>query len=770
MKKLPLIAFLAVFTSFLSEEVVAENFFRQSSDALKNASFSTKNGELTINFESNSISFQKENFEQKLKLNFLNANSDASIQGLQESSESFSKLTYSEIYQGTDLLYYFTETQKLKYDFVIKPGYEPDQILLNYEGATSLNLSKNGDLIVASAIGKIIEQKPFTFQFVDGKKVEVESNFKILNHNTFSFKIGKFDQTKKLYIDPTLEFSTYIGGVDDERGFGVKADQSGEPYVIAKTQSSNYPTTTGVVGTAISGAADVCVSKLTSDGSALMFSTFLGGTLNDDGYGIKLGKNGAIWLTGYTTSSDFPISANAFDSIFNGSQDVFLTKLDSTCSNLIFSTFLGGSGSEFAKSIEVDSEDNVFLTGVTSSQNFPVTSGVYDGNLDGGFDVFLSKIDTTIIFSTYLGGAVIERGNGIAYHESDDEIYLTGETASSDFPISGTAIGAFFNGGNLDAFVSKLSGDGTNLIYSTYLGGDSDDVGNGIALGEFGSAYVCGSTKSPFFPTTPNAFDQIFNNSGSTQLGTDAFVTHLNSDASDYIFSTFLGTDSSESAKNIIIDSQGAIWVGGIANVTAGVSPNFSKGINSIFHGNTDLFAGKISPDATELIYYDLFGGDDLDGIDFGVPIDLLEDTLFVFGTAESLDFPTTPNSYSPNHNGGHGDLILLKFDVSDLPTSVEENASNLPKGFLLAQNFPNPFNPTTTINYEIQVENYGKSTLTIFNLLGEKVKEFALSTKKGSVVWNGTDDFGKQVSSGVYFYKLQAGTSSQTRKMLLLK
>ncbi|KAA3602783.1 MAG: T9SS C-terminal target domain-containing protein [Calditrichaeota bacterium] len=770
MKKLPLIALLAIFTSSFAKETLAENFFETNGTNLENANFSTKNSDFAINFGSNSITFQKKESDQRLILEFSNSNKNSKIQGLEKKSEGFAKVVYSEIYNGTDLFYYFNENQKLKYDFVIKPGYEPSQILLSYNGASSLALSENGDLVVNSTIGKIIEQKPYTFQFVDGERVEIESSFKILNHNTFSFQIGKYNQSKTLYIDPVVEFSTFLGGLEDERGFGVKIDQSGEPYTIAKTQSSNYPTTSGVVGNSISGAADACVSKLTSDGSSLMFSTFIGGTDNDEGYSLELGANGSIWITGYSTSSDFPTSANGFDTIQNGSQDIFLTQLDSTCSSIIFSSYLGGSFQDIGRAMEIDAENNVFLTGMTFSQNFPVTAGVVDGSLAGGHDVFVTKIDTTILFATYIGGSIVEKGNDIAYQESDDEIYLIGETASTDFPISGTAFGAFFNGGTLDAYVLKLSGDGTNLVYSTYLGGASDDVGNGITLGEFGTAFVCGSTRSPFFPTTIDAFDQTLNNSGSTTPGTDAFICQINADASYLIFSTFLGTDSSESAKNIILDDEGAIWVGGIANVTELVSPNFSKGGNGIMHGNTDLFAGKISPDATDLIYYELFGGQDLDGIDFGNPIDLLNDSLFVFGTAESIDFPTTPNSFSPMHNGGHGDLVLIKLDVSDLPTSVKESNSNLPKGFSLAQNYPNPFNPKTTINYELPIKNSNSAKLSIFNTLGETVREFALSQKSGSIAWNGTDKFGKQVSSGVYFYKLQAGKFSQTRKMLLLK
>ncbi len=770
MKKLPLIALLAVFTSTFSNEVLAKNFFEQNKNTLEDARFSTKNSDFAIKFSLNSITFQQKDSDQKLILEFSNANQNTQIQGLEKNSTGFSKIVYSEIYEGTDLLYYFTENQKLKYDFVIKPGYEPSQILLNYNGATSLALSESGDLVVNSSIGKIIEKKPYTFQFVDGEKVEVESSFKILNHNTFSFKIGKYNQSKTLYIDPTVEFSTYLGGLEDERGFGVRVDQSGEPYTIAKTQSTNYPTTTGAFDNSISGAADVCVSKITADGTALMFSTFLGGTDNDEGYGLELSPNGTVWVTGYTTSSDFPTSANGFDIIHNGSQDIFLTQLDSTCSNIIFSSFLGGNSQEFGRAMAIDTENNVYLTGMTFSQNFPVTAGVIDGSLAGGRDAFVSKIDTTIIFSTYIGGSIVEKANDIAYNESDDEIYLIGETASTDFPVSGSAFGSFFYGGTLDAFVSKISGDGTNLIYSTYLGGSSDDVGNGITIGDFGTAFICGSTNSPFFPVTFDAFDQTLNNPGSSLSSTDAFISQINADASNLLFSSFLGTDSSESAKNVILDSQGAIWVGGIANVTPLTSPSASKGSNGIMHGNTDLFASKISPDATGLIYYELFGGEDLDGIDFGNPIDLFEDSLFVFGTAESIDFPTTPNSFSPMHNGGHGDLLLMKFDISDLPTSVKENSTNLPKGFSLAQNFPNPFNPKTTISYELPIGNSSLAKLSIFNTLGETVKEFNLNQTSGSIAWNGTDRFGKQVSSGVYFYKLQAGKFSQTRKMLLLK
>lgn len=322
-----------------------------------------------------------------------------------------------------------------------------------------------------------------------------------------------------------LIYSTYLGGSSSNSGLGIAVDSTSDAYVTGGTQSADFPTTAGAFQTAIAGNTDAFVTKLNDTGTALSYSTYLGGSGDDRGEGVAIDHTGNAYVTGVTRSPDFPTTPDAFQTTFNGSDDAFVTKLNADGTAQIYSTYLGGTDDDTGEGIAVDQNGHAYVSGFTSSTDFPTTTGVFQPAYGGGAnDAFISKFNadgTALIYSTYLGGSDSDQSFGIAIDHSGNA-YVTGETFSTDFPTTANAFQPTFAGGVSDAFITKLNPTASALIYSTYLGGDDEDRGNGIAVDNAGNAFVTGQTESTDFPTTPGAFQ-------TTNAGfNDAFVTKVN--------------------------------------------------------------------------------------------------------------------------------------------------------------------------------------------------------------------------------------------------
>ena len=323
-----------------------------------------------------------------------------------------------------------------------------------------------------------------------------------------------------------LIYSTYLGGSNDDVGFGIAVDTLGNAYVNGYTFSSNFPTTVGALQTTFGGVRDAFVSKVNSSGSALIYSTFMGGSNDDVGASIVVDSIGNAYVNGYTNSIDFPTTAGAFQTTLGGGYDQYISKLNSSGSALIYSTYLGGSGSEQAQvGIAVDSSGNAYVAGGTQSTNFPTTPGALQTAFGGGADdAFVSKLNSSgsaLIYSTYLGGSNVDVGEGIAL-DSSGNAFVTGYTNSSDFPTTAGAPQTTIGGG-FDVFVSTLNSNGSALIFSTYMGGSNDEfIGPSPAVDSSGNAYVTGSTASSDFPTTAGAFQTTFGGGSG-----DAFIAKI---------------------------------------------------------------------------------------------------------------------------------------------------------------------------------------------------------------------------------------------------
>ncbi|MEK9134291.1 MAG: SBBP repeat-containing protein, partial [Pseudomonadota bacterium] len=324
----------------------------------------------------------------------------------------------------------------------------------------------------------------------------------VVDGNEYGFKVGDYDRTKPLIIDPSLAYSTYLGGSLTDYGYGIAIDSSGNMYVSGITSSTDFPTASPIQGSN-GGGLDIFVAKINAAGTSLIYSTYLGGSLNDSGCGnIAIDSSGNAYLTGYTYSTDFPTTASPLQGSLAGNRDAFVTKIDASGSTLVYSTYLGGSGYDYpcGWSIAVDSSGNAYVVGETTSTNFPTVSPIQASNA-GGYDAFVTKINASgsaFVYSTYLGGSGTDASWSIAV-DSSGNAYIGGFTNSTNFPTVSPIQGS--NAGFYDAFVAKINASGSALVYSTYLGGSVYDEGYGIAVDSSGNAYISGNTASTNFQT-----------------------------------------------------------------------------------------------------------------------------------------------------------------------------------------------------------------------------------------------------------------------------
>jgi adhesin/invasin len=553
---------------------------------------------------------------------------------------NYRKVRASEIYPGVDLVYY-GDGHKLEYDFVVRPGANPQSIRLAFDGAVDLNTDQEGNLLIGTHLGTIVQRKPRVYQEIDGVRKEIRASYSILAGKV-GFALAQFDHKRDLVIDPVLQYSTYLGGTGGDWGYGIAVNGSGEAYITGYTNSTDFPVTSG----ANQGLQDAFVTRLNAAGSSLVYSTYLGGTKNDQANGIAIDSGGAAYITGYTASNDFPTTPGAYQpSPGGGGSDAFVTKLNAAGNTLVYSTYLGANSKPTAQAIAVDASGAVYVTGYVGNNNFPTTPGAFQPSSGGGgSDSFVTKLTadgSALAYSTYLGGKNSDAGYGIAV-DSGGAAYVTGYTQSNNFP---TTPGAFQTTlpGSQSAFVTKLSADASALLYSTYLGGGNNDGGYGIAIDANGAAYVTGYTQSNNFPTTPGAYQTSLPGSQS------AFVTKLSADGSALAYSTYLGGSSSDQANSIAVDSSGNAYVSGYTNSSD--FPTVSGAYQITFAGGShDAFVTELNAAGTALAYSTYLGGSG-DDQGYGIAVDS-GGAIYTTGSTTSADFPTTSGAFQTTPSG----------------------------------------------------------------------------------------------------------------------
>ena len=575
---------------------------------------------------------------------------------------TFGKVRCESVYPGIDLVYYGNQRQ-LEYDFVVAPGTNPETIAWRYEGAEKILIEEDGDLIVHTIGGKVRQHRPVAYQNVDGKRQEITAgyHFRGSDRQTIEFEIGSYDRTRPLIIDPVLVYSSFLGGAGLDKGWDIAVDTNGFVYLTGETTSANFPTNNAQYPTNSGGLRDVFVAKVGAEGTNLVYSTYLGGSGDDTGFGIALDGAGDVYLTGVTASPNFPIVGNAISAHLHGTPslglypyDAFVVKLDAGGSNLLYSTFIGGTLPDGGNAIAVDGAGQIYVTGVTGSADFP-TNGTTSAFAGATYDAFLLKLttnSTNLIYSSYLGGAGDDYGFGVAVDLSGSAVVVGLTTSPVSFPIT-NAFQTNFAGGLYDVFITKFSPDGATRLFSTLLGGDGDDEARRVALDSLGNIYLAGFTSSVNFPTNSNALSPT--NSGSF----DAFVVKLDPSGTNLIYSTYIGGVLNDQAWGLAVDTNGNVYVVGRTT-----SPDFPtvNAYQPTLHGLENAFVARLNSNGTALDYSTYLGGFLTDD-GYGIAVDQAGNA-YITGLTGSPDFPVYPatNGAGSVFGGGLSDAFVAKF------------------------------------------------------------------------------------------------------------
>lgn len=558
---------------------------------------------------------------------------------------NYASITYKNIYDGIDLRYY-GNGKHMEYDFVVSSGVDPMVIKLRYDNVESVELGENGDLLIRTKWSDIIEQKPVVYSEHAYVATPVDASFALSVDNGFAFVVEEHDLTQTLIIDPVLVFSTYLGGDDIDIAFADDVDELGNVYLTGYTASTSFPTI-NAIDSNYAGGEDVYVAKLSESG-ILQFSTYLGGAGEEGGYGIAIMESGFVCVGGYTLSEDFP-TQRALDDSLNGPSDIFVAKLSPNGDTLMYSSYLGGSSSDQGGRVAVDQTGRIYVAGYTASSDFP-TVGAIAPSLSGNVDVCLSRFSTagdSLEYSTYLGGTNRDLPWGIALDRANN-VSLVGMTRSGDFPLS-NALDSIY-GGQDDAFVAKISSDGSTLLYSTFLGGTEVDWGTAIDVDTAGNAYVAGFTQSTDFPLA-NAQDSSFNGL------IDIFVAKLSVLGDNLVFATYIGGNNSDEAFGIALDAAGSTYICGYTG-----SSDFptQMAFDNSSNGGHDAIITQLSSDGGDIVFSTFLGGS-ADDEGHGIHVDDIGN-LYLVGYSESFNFPTM-NAIDANYDGAI-DIFVSRFTI----------------------------------------------------------------------------------------------------------
>ncbi len=545
---------------------------------------------------------------------------------------TFGGVRYPSVYPHIDLVYYGTP-QQIEYDFIVAPGGDPGQILLSFGGGNDppARIAANGDLILATQGGAVSIKKPILYQEIHGARVPVDGGYRLSppqgeggGASHVSFRVAAYDRGFPLVIDPVLVYATYLGGSQGDAGWAVAVDGAGATYVLGTTSSLDFPTASPSQKKQ-AGGTDVFISKINPAGSAQIYSTYLGGEGSDEGRSIAVDARGAAYVTGYTYSAQFPKVSPIHP--FAGARDAFVAKINPAGSALTYSTYLGGSGSDYGYGIAVDATGAAYVTGQTASSDFPMASP-FQKTRAGDSDAFVAKIHPSgwmPLYSTYLGGDGGDDGHGIAV-DATGAAYVTGATRSENFP----TVSALQKGsaGGTDLFVAKMRPSGSSIDYATYLGGSGEEVGAAIAVDVTGAAYVAGYTASSDFP--------IHLAPQETYAGVwDALIVKVHPTGRELLYATYLGGSGMDFGAGIAVDATGAAYVTG--HTTSSDFPMVTP--TQANAGQADIFVTKVNPVGSAWAYATTLGGS---GNDWGTDI-AVEDagTAHVTGWSDSARFPT---------------------------------------------------------------------------------------------------------------------------------
>jgi hypothetical protein len=576
---------------------------------------------------------------------------------------TYARVRYEAIYPGIDVVYYGNGRQ-LEYDLVVAPHTDPGRARLALAGA-GVSLTNGGDLALALGDGRVVHLRaPVAYQDRDGRHVPVDAAFRLSASETgaeVSFDLAAYDPALPLVIDP-LVYSTFLGGGSDDTATAIAVNAAGEAFVTGYTLSADFPATAGAFDTGPNGILDAFVTRMNSAGTALIYSTYLGGSGIDLGNDIAVNALDEAFVIGdtYDSATNFPATAGAFDTSHNGFRDVFVARLNATGTGLIYSTFLGGSSDDFGNGIAVTPAGEAFVTGATFEDltNFPTTTGAFDPTHNGLVDAFVTRLNalgTGLIGSTFLGGSGTDEAHAIAVNGAGEPI-VTGFSSDHviDFPTTPGAVDTSHNG-NDDVFVAKLDSNFGGLNYSSFHGGPGFERGRAVALLGLGDVFVTGEAEAGF-PVTPGAFDTTHNGF------LDIFVMRTNVIAGGLSYATYLGGGAADTGDAIAVDGTGNAYVGGS---TEGGMPTTSGADDTTHNGGYDAYVARLNPTLAALDYATYFGGFANDSLE-----DLVVEAALVslVGTTSSQDLPTTPGAFDISPNGGVDAYLARMADFGAFP------------------------------------------------------------------------------------------------------
>ncbi len=580
--------------------------------------------------------------------------------------KGFQAVTYQNLYQGIDLKVY-SQNNNLKYDMIVLPRVDPTVIKFNYEGVDRLYVSQEGNLVLATSVGNVIEKKPYAYQKINGKLISIPCNFILSNHTvSFRFPSG-YNTNYSLTIDPVLIFSTYSGSFADNFGYTATPDSKGFLYAGSSVFGVGYPITLGAYQTTFAGGSnfffstgtDIGITKYDSTGTIRIYSTYLGGSGDEIPHSLIVNAQDELYIYGTTSSANFPFTKTAYDTIFNGGtaiamfgievsydlgSDIIVSKLSSNGSILLASTYLGGTGNdgvlarnppsalrynyadEVRGEIELDKSNNVYIASCTRSTNFPIVGSPFQPTYGGGnFDALIVKMDENlqnILWSSYLGGVLDDAAYSIEL-DTADNLYVSGGTSSPNFP---TTLGALYTtpqGGRSDGFICYLDKSGSSRIYSSYYGSPAYDQAYFVGLDKFNNVYLFGQTEA----TGANA-TRFIKNAGFSQANSGQFISKLTPEIDSIMWSTTFGNGSGRpniSPTAFLVDLCSKIYLSGWGgtpentaflngttrafNMLTTLGPNPATDFFQSTSDQKDFYLFVLEGDASAVNYASFFGG-----------------------------------------------------------------------------------------------------------------------------------------------------------------
>jgi len=542
----------------------------------------------------------------------------------------FSTLVYRGVWPGVELRYRADQT-RVKAEYEVEPGANPSAIRLRFEGVAHILM--DGSLQVHGDSGDFREEKPYLFQQTDdGQRTEITGGFHKFADGAIGFEAGDYDRNRPLIIDPYILFSGYFGGTSQDNISAVAVGSTGDLVVAGWTSSTDLPATGGAKPNN-AGGVDAFVAGYAPNGGALQYCTYLGGAGDDRAFGIVFDGSGNSYITGWTSSTNFP-AIGGFQRSLGGTRDAFVAELNPTGSALIFSTYLGGSGVDVGYAITLDASGEPVVAGDTSSTNLPVTANAFQQTFGGNQDAFVARLAVgggSLVNLTYLGGSAIEHASSVRV-DTAGSVVVGGYTFSTNFPVQLAYQPA--SGGNQDGFVAKFASNLQSLTFSTYLGGSGGTAGlpeevNGVFIDLSGNIVAAGTTSSSNFPVTAGAYQTIFGGE------TDGFISRF-SPLGALLQSTYFGGALTDSLNAVALDVHGYVYVSG--STYSLDFPTASNALQPLNAGLLDAFVGKLNITLSHLIYGTYFGGSQTDGVN-AMAVDS-ETSILLAGQTTSPNLP----------------------------------------------------------------------------------------------------------------------------------